>query len=414
MRVFVSLIAFLLFSLNALSQTKYSIQSTLAAVRANNPFLKTEGYNVNIAQSNVTTSKLRPNPVLNNQSLQLVNSKYYSSGTEWNNRLNRQVWWQVTKPFQLPSLRKSKIELANQNLLLFQQGFGETVRNFSFDAANQWLNTWIIESRLDLIQQAYKNLDSLVRINKARLRNQVITETDLVRTQLLLEQYNLQLINADKDFKNEIQRLKFFIGSTDSIDVDIESPIEVIKFPDNLDSLYNTALSGRNDMRVAKSEIAVTESNIKLQKAVVLPVPELGMIWNPQNTVPYLGFFGTIKIPILDRNQGEIEKSKYIQLQAQQNLKNVELQLRTEVRSAFLTYQTEKENLKKFETILSQSQQVLENVRYSYLKGGTTIIDFLDAQRSWFDTRQLYLNELLAYHQSYVRVLFVTGLINQL
>ena len=414
MRVFVSLIAFLLFSLNALSQTKYSIQSTLAAVRANNPFLKTEGYNVNIAQSNVTTSKLRPNPVLNNQSLQLVNSKYYSSGTEWNNRLNRQVWWQVTKPFQLPSLRKSKIELANQNLLLFQQGFGETVRNFSFDAANQWLNTWIIESRLDLIQQAYKNLDSLVRINKARLRNQVITETDLVRTQLLLEQYNLQLINADKDFKNEIQRLKFFIGSTDSIDVDIESPIEVIKFPDNLDSLYNTALSGRNDMRVAKSEIAVTESNIKLQKAVVLPVPELGMIWNPQNTVPYLGFFGTIKIPILDRNQGEIEKSKYMQLQAQQNLKNVELQLRTEVRSAFLTYQTEKENLKKFETILSQSQQVLENVRYSYLKGGTTIIDFLDAQRSWFDTRQLYLNELLAYHQSYVRVLFVTGLINQL
>ncbi len=414
MRVFVSLITLLFFVLDAKSQTKYSIQTTLSAVRANSPFLKTEGFNVNIAESNVTTSKLRPNPVLNNQSLQLVNSKYYSNGTDWNNRLNRQVWWQFTKPFQLPSLRKSKIEVANQNLLLFQQGFGETVRNFSFDAANQWLTTWIIESRLDLIQQAYKNVDSLVRINKARLRNQVISETDLVRTQLLLEQYNLQLINADKDFKSEIQRLKFFIGSNDSIDVDIESPIEVIPIPDNLDSLFSTAQSGRNDVRVAKSEIAVSESNIKLQKAIVLPVPELGMIWNPQNSIPYLGFFGTIKIPILDRNQGEIEKSKYMQLQAQQNLKNVELQLRTEVRSAFQTYQTEKENLKKFETILNQSQKVLENVRYSYLKGGTTIIDFLDAQRSWFDTRQLYLNELLSYHQSYIRVLFVTGLINQL
>jgi len=414
MRVFVTLIILSSIALSAKSQTKYSIQSTLVAVRANNPFLKTEGFNVNIARSNVITSKLRPNPVLNNQSLQLVNSKYYPSGTEWNNGLNRQVWWQLTKPFQLPSLRKSKIELANQNLLLFQQGYGETVRNFSFDAANQWLNTWIIESRLDLIQQAYKNLDSLVRINKARLRNQVITETDLMRTQLLLEQYNLQLINANKDFKNEIQRLKFFIGSTDSIDVDIESPIEGIALPDNLDSLYNTALSGRNDVRVAKSQIAFTESNIKLQKAIVLPVPELGMIWNPQNTIPYLGFFGTIKIPILDRNQGEIEKSKYMQLQAQQNLKNVELQLHTEIKAAFLSYRTEKENLKKFETILTQSQQVLENVRYSYLRGGTTIIDFLDAQRSWFDTRQLYLNELLSYHQSYIRVLFVTGLINQL
>ena len=309
MRVFFSLIILSIVAFNAKSQTKYSIQTTLVAVRANNPFLKTQSYNINIAQGDVITSKLRPNPALNNQTLQLANSKYFSSGTDWNNGLNRQVWWQLTRPFQLPSLRRSKIEVANQNLLLSQQGFNETIRNFSFDAANQWLNTWIIESRLDVIQQAYTNLDSLVRINKARLRNQVISETDLIRTQLLLDQYNLQLINANKDFKNEIQRLKFFIGSNDSIDVDIESPIEVIAIPDNLDSLFKTAQSGRNDVRVAKSQIAFTESNIKLQKAIVLPVPELGMIWNPQNTIPYLGFFGTIKIPILDRNQGEIEKS---------------------------------------------------------------------------------------------------------
>jgi cobalt-zinc-cadmium efflux system outer membrane protein len=88
--------------------------------------------------------------------------------------------------------------------------------------------------------------------------------------------------------------------------------------------------------------------------------------------------------------------------------------LQTEVEAAFHAYETEKENLKKFQNILSQSQQVLENVKYSYVKGGTTIIDFLDAQRSWFDVRQLYLNELLSYHQSYIRLLFVTGLINRM
>jgi len=414
MRVFLSLTFLAFLAWDANSQTKYSIQSTMAAVRANNLYLKTENFNINVAQSDVTTAKLRPNPILNNQTLQLANSKYYPNGTEWNNRQNRQVWWQLTKPFQLPPLRKYKIEYANQNVQLFQQNFGETVRNFSFDAANQWLSTWIIESRLDLLQQAYNNLDSLVKINKARLRNQVISETDLIRTELLLEQYNLQLINVKKDFKNEIQRLKFFISSTDSIDVDIDSKIEVITIPENFDSLYNAAIDGRNDLRVAKSEIALTESNIKLQKALALPQPELGAIWNPQNTIPYVGFFGTIKLPILDRNQGEREKSKYLQLQAQANLKNIELQLHTEVQAAFNSYRTEKESLKKFETILNQSQQVLENVRYSYVKGGTTIIDFLDAQRSWFDTRQLYLNQLLEYHQSYIRVLFVTGLINQL
>src|SRR5260221_13088103 len=116
MRVLSVLIGVSLFAISAKGQTVYSIQGALASARTNNPFLKTEGYNINIAQSNITTSKLRPNPILNNQSLQLANSKYYSPGTEWNNHLNRQVWWQVTKPFQLPSLKKSKIEFSNQNL----------------------------------------------------------------------------------------------------------------------------------------------------------------------------------------------------------------------------------------------------------------------------------------------------------
>jgi len=410
-----SIVALALFlAVGAKAQTVFSIQGALASARTNNPFLKTEQFNINIAQSDIITAKLRPNPILNNQTLQLANSKYYPNGSEWSNAVNRQVWWQLTRPFQLPSLRRSKIEFASQASNFAVQGYGETVRKFSFDVANQWLLTWIIESRLDLLQQAYTNLDSLVKINRARLRNQVITQTDLIRTQLLLEQYNLQLITAKKDFRNEIQALKLFIGSTDSIDVDIKAPIETVIVPNNADTLYNQALSSRTDIQAAKSNILVAESNIKLQKAYVLPTPELGVIWNPQNTVPYLGIFGTIKLPILDRNQGEREKSKYLQQQAQQNLRATELQLRTEVTAAFQAYQTEKENLKKYDNILSQSQLVLDNVKYAYLKGGTTIIDFLDAQRSWFDTRQLYLNQLLSYHQSYIRLLFVTGLINQM
>lgn len=395
-------------------QTSYSLPAALVAARANNPYLKTENFNINIAQSNLITARLRPNPILNNQTLQMTNSAYFAKGSEWSNALNRQVWWQLTRPFQLPSLRKSKIDLASNSLHLFQEGYGETVRQFSNDAANQWLNAWIVESRLDLLQQAFSSLDSLVRINKARLRNQVISQTDLMRTQLLLDQYRLQLNNAKKDFRIELDRLKYFLGTKDSVDVDIDAVIEVVPIPENLDSLYKQAVTERNDVRVAKSNIRVAESNIKLQKAIVWPQPELGFIWNPQNTIPYLGFFGTIKLPILDRNQGEIEKSKYLRLQAEQNLKSTELQLQTEVQAAFDAYQTEKENLKKFEVILSQSQQVLENVKYSYVKGGTTIIDFLDAQRSWFDVRQLYLNELLTYHQSYIRLLFVTGLINRM
>src|SRR5258708_32168087 len=105
MRVLSVLIGVSLFAISGSSQTVYSIQGALASARTNNPFLKTEGYNINIAQRDITTSKLRPNPILNNQTLLLANSKYYPSGTNEHNSVNRQVWWQLPHPFQPPSLR---------------------------------------------------------------------------------------------------------------------------------------------------------------------------------------------------------------------------------------------------------------------------------------------------------------------
>ncbi len=395
------------------AQSFYSMQSAVITAKSNSPLLKAEGYNINVAQSNLTTARLHTNPSLNNQSLQLMNSKYYPTGTEFSNPLNRQVWWQLTKPFILPAQRRGRIDIASQNVLLFQKGFSETIRRFSSDVAHQWLSAWILKSRLDLLGQAYTNIDSLVKINRARLRNQVITQTDLIRTELLQDQYQLQMINAQKDFKNEIQRLKFFLGVKDSVNVDINSEIESTTIPDTIDSLLSKAMRERSDVQAANLAVTVSQSNIKYQKSLVWPVPELGMIWNPQNTIPYLGFFGTIKVPLFDRNQGEIEKSKFLQLQAEEGVRNAELRISTEVSAAFQTYQTEKDNLKKYEVMMRQSDQVLDNVRYSYLKGGTTIIDFLDAQRSWFDTRQLFLNARLSYFQSYIQLLYVTGLINQ-
>ena len=280
-------------SFDGAAQSFYSLQSAVITARSNSPLLKAEGYNINIAQGNLTTAKLHTNPALNNQTLQMTNSKYYSPGTEFSSPLNRQVWWQLTKPFVLPAQRRGRIDIASQNLLLFQKGFSETIRNFSTDVANQWLNAWIIKSRLDLLDQAYTNIDSLVKINRARLRNQVITQTDLIRTQLLQDQYQLQRINAQKDFKNEIHRLKFLMGVKDSVNVDINSVIESTLIPNTVDSLLSQAMRDRSDVQAANLAVLVSQSNIKYQKSMVWPQPELGMIWNPQNTIPYLGFFGT-------------------------------------------------------------------------------------------------------------------------
>jgi outer membrane protein, heavy metal efflux system len=402
-------------STSSFSQDILSLKEAIQTARANNPELKTFHYNIELAETDITTARLRPNLVLNNQTLQLVHQGDFRPNSERFNPYNRQVWWQVTKPIRLPSQKKYRIDLAQQNVLFERNNYAELERNLANDVSNQWLNTWILQTRLDLYREAQNNIDSLVKINTLRLKNLVITQTELLRTKVIAEQYQLQIRTLRQSYFNEMRRLKYLLGKTDSTSIDDKDVMEPIPAERlSLDSLLSYGLAHRTDIQSAKSAISVTSSNIQFQKSLAYPVPELGVIWNPQNTVQYLGFFGTVQIPIFSRNQGEITKSSIARSQAEQSLKALQQNITTDITSAFQSYRTDQENLAKYQIILSQSETVLNSVRYAYLKGGTTIVDFLEAQRTWFDTRQLYYDALLTYRRSYVQLLFASGMINQL
>lgn len=412
--VFLLTISFLISSLPSHAQVTVSLQEAVKLAKSGNPVLKSEKLNISIAETDVITAGLRPNPALNNQTLQLVRPSLFPNDTRWSNSINRQVWWQLTKQFQWPALRQNKIEFARQGVRVIENNFNEFERNLTLDVATTWLDTWHIKQLLTTLQNAQLNVDSLVNIQKARLRNQVITATELLRTQILLEQYNLQLKTTRQEYLNSIQELKFMLGTSDSLDVSTDATIESFSISSGPDSLLRITLERRSDIKLIQSSIIASESNLKLQNSMKWPIPELGVIWNPQNTIPYLGFFGTIQVPLFSRNQGGISRATFEKQQAEQNLQTVQLRINTELTAAYQTYQLQKETLTRYSQILQQSNDVLRSVRYSYLRGGTTLIDLLEAQRSWYDTQQLYYDAQKTYYQSYLRLLYVTGLITQL
>lgn len=396
------------------AQTGLTLQQALHTAQKNNPFLKPEKLNTNIAQSDVITAGLRPNPVLNNQTLQLMNDKYFATGTQFQSPHNRQVWWQVTKQFQLANQRKYKQEVALKNVTVTEKNYANTELNILLETGNKWLDVWYNKVNLDLINQAKDNIDSLVNTQEVRLKNQVISESDMARTKLLSDQYQLQLQQAVQSYRNEAQNLQLLTGNSDTSIIDVNDPVITFVITTQLDSLLRLSYIQRPDMQIVQTSIEAAKSNIKLQRALAIPVPELGIIYNPQNTVPYFGFFGTIDLPFFSRNQGEIKKSKFLLQQSEQTLSAIKQQVQTEVQTSFSTYQLNKEAVEKYKSILNRSAQVLQSVKYAYTRGGTTIIDFLEAQRTWFDTQKMYYTALYDYRKSYLQLLHVTGLINQL
>ena len=119
-------------------------------------------------------------------------------------------------------------------------------------------------------------------------------------------------------------------------------------------------------------------------------------------------------LPFYNKNQGEIQKAILQKEQYDIQAAGVQQQIKSEITVAVQRLRSQQQNLEQFSDVLKKSQQILSNVKYAYLKGGTTIIDFLEAERSWLDNQRQYNDILQAYKQNYLQLLFTTGKINQL
>ncbi|MEN2416285.1 TolC family protein [Flavobacterium mesophilum] len=402
-----------LLSTKGISQTNYSLQKSLQTAKKNNLVLKGQYYDVDIAESDIVTAKLRPNLILGFNYIGIATEKNYAPNTGFFNSANTQTNVQLGKVFQLAGTRKNKIEFASQNSVLTQKNYNEIERNLFQDVGLKWVDVWAAQKQLEIVKRASSNLDSLVIINKVRLKNQVITETDLNRTTLLANQYVLEIKKAEQNLKNELLSLKYLLGTQEEINIDSNDDF-VFVLPSNLEDFLQEGLDKRTDVLASKSIVDVANTNINLQKSLAYPQPELGLIYNPQNTIPYVGLYGTVELPFFSRNQGEIKKSSFLKQQAEQNLEATQVLIRAEITNAFNAYQTQKSNLENFTGLLTRSENILKSVKYSYLRGGTTIIDFLEAQRSWLDIQQQYYDSMQEYRRSYIKLLYASGLINQI
>ncbi len=394
-------------------QQNFTLQKALYSAKQFNIQLKSERVNIEQARADVITAQLKLNPTLNNQSLQLMSASHLSANSDWYQNANRQVWWQFTKQFQVAGQRENKIDLAKKNVQLAEKNLIEYERNLYLDVANKWLEIWTLRKQGKIIQEAKSNIDSLVLINKLRLKNQVITETDLLRAELLARSYFIQLQTFQKEEESKRTELRNLIGIDQQVQVDLTD--NFLNLPTNqVDSLIQYAFENRGDYLSVQSTIESANANVKLQKSLAIPRPEFGVIWNPQNSIPYFGLYATMPLPFFNKNQGEIQKAILQKEQYDIQAAGIQLQIKTEITVAVQRLRSQQQNLEQFEDVLNKSRQILSNVKYAYLKGGTTIIDFLEAERSWLDNQRQYNDILQAYKQNYLQLLFTTGKINQL
>src|SRR5581483_3836562 len=164
------------------------------------------------------------------------------------------------------------------------------------------------------------------------------------------------------------------------------------------DDLRALALRQRPDFRAAELGITAAQSQILLAKANskqdVTGTYDFTHV-SGQNTA---SVFVSFPLPIFDRNQGEIARTRYALTQAQQQQQAASDIVLTDVTNAYETVRSNDEVVKLYTSgYLKNSQDSRDISEYAYKRGAASLLDYLDAERSYRAVQLAYRQALASY-----------------
>lgn len=404
-------------------QDVLSVKDAIYLGRMNHPLNKSIKMEADIEKTDITSAGLRPNILFNNQSIFLTNRHFLDNVARRPGDENKyipyfaspysgQIWFQLTKQYQINGKRKAKIDYQKKDFEAATAEAAANIYELSFQTALQWLEAWYAAEVLENEQLAKENADSLFQTNIIRFNKKQISKNDLERARIVAEQHENSLYAAQRDYRSELLKLSYMVGEDEIVEIDNKDDFFFIKLYDNRDSLISLALLKRPELLLTQKRIETIKADVKLKQSQAVPNPEFGAIFNPQNYQPYWGWYFQMPIPVFDRNQGEIHKSKIMVNQAQSQQEALVAQVKSEIKYLWQDYITYKENSERYRVIIESSDAILSNVRDSYAQGKTSFVDYLYAKEFWFDTQKNYDEVVYKYRRSYLELLRATGLLN--
>jgi outer membrane protein, heavy metal efflux system len=108
--------------------------------------------------------------------------------------------------------------------------------------------------------------------------------------------------------------------------------------------------------------------------------------------------FANIELPLFDRNQGEIARTGYAMTQSQELSSEQSSLVLTDVTNAYEALRTSAQVVQLYESgYLKQAEDSRDISQYAFTRGSATLLDFLDAERSYRATQLAYRQSLANY-----------------
>jgi outer membrane protein, heavy metal efflux system len=350
------------------------------------------------------TANLRPNPVILSDALFLPVFQPSQFSSDFLDA-SAQFDLGISYLFERGKKRQHRLQAAKDLTAVTRSEVTDNERSLTFSVASQYINVELDESTLELAEQNLKSFENTVDISEARYKAGDISEDDLLKIKLQMLQFRTDVSQAQLSRIEGLSDLRQLLGY-ESVppDYDVAAQFDYTALKGNVEDFQAKALQNRPDLLAARQSVTAADSQYQLERAIGKRDITAQVNYTHIYSLNLASFFGQVQFPIFDRNQGEIARAGYAITQAEEQQKFANGQVLTDVRDAFENLRTNDQVVGLYRSgYLDEAQQDRDISEYAYRRGAASLLDFLDAERSYraiqFAYRQALASYLLALEQ---------------
>jgi len=272
--------------------------------------------------------------------------------------------------------------------------FYDAKRTLDQGVTKAYVAALLAENNVKIFNESSGYLLHEARIAEARFKAGDISDADMKQIEINAEQYELQAKAAEAAEVQARIAVEVLMG--------VNQPKGRWTPSDSLEQLVNEFTppkpetktnAARTDVLAAEADLRGGDANLKLQKAIRVPDPTftVGVEHNPPGGGPPTDTMEvgvSFPLPLWNWNRGNIKAAQASVDQFKLALGKVRMQVAADIANAEVGYNEAYARWLRYRDQTGpKSTKVRESVAYAYEKGGASLVDLLDAERTDNDIR---------------------------
>ncbi len=382
---------------------RITLEQALELLETENPDTLAARLQIAEAEAERVAARLYPNPTLSVDANNIPAGRTTPSGLSVGQTIGSTA--RLDQPLVLWGKRGLRRQGAELGIAAATQSARDALRELRAAVKDAFYQALRDQQLLQFAGDNQQRYQRIVELNQRRFHSGDISEVEYRKIELENLKFLTETEEARRALSESQQLLGRLTGASGGLaangalaapDVDIAG-----------EDLLETARANRPDLAAAQQARAQAATALTLAKRERYPDVTVGADYTHSEFVVAgdnrntIGFGFSLPLPLLNQNQGEIAKAEVALREADTGLARLRLDIAQDVHDARVRYESTQRLRHTFESgYLDHAKTVVTSAETSYRVGAASLLELLDAERTYTETRTDYVNTIFAARSS--------------